>query len=212
VHRAREHALRPRRLQRAGALLNRSRRIDDVVGDHADASGDVADDPAIWRDPEHPDRSLVLVDDKSRGGGGVAVFDVHGGLRHYERNGVIGNIDQRTDYRLGDRSVVLVAANDRSGDVLRFWELDTAGGKLAPLEAKKIHTVAPNYGFCLGRSADGKHTYAIVSQEEGGTLEQYELQPRDGKIDARKVRTLTVESQTEGCTVDDTTGTLYQLT
>ena len=103
------------------------------------ASGDVADDAAIWRDPQHPERSLVLADDKSEHGG-VAVFDLSGRLRHYERAGMIGNIDLRTDVPVGDRTVTLVGANDRTDDTIRLWSLDPAGPAIVPLEAAPLRT------------------------------------------------------------------------
>jgi 3-phytase len=171
-----------------------------------DGHGDVADDAAIWRDADHPERSLILADDKSNHGG-VAVYDLTGRLVQYQRTGEIGNIDLRDEYRIGGRSVILVGANDRAGDLLRFWVLDPAGRTLTSLEARELHSIDRSYGFCLGRSRD--HTYAFVSQETSGVVEQYELVDAAGKVDAERVRTFTVGSQAEGCVVDDATGALY---
>jgi 3-phytase len=168
----------------------------------------VADDPAIWRDDRHPERSLVLGDDKSDPGG-VAIYDLGGKIVHYEQTGRIGNIDLRDGYRLGDRTVILVGANDRSGDRIRLWALDPDARSLTSLEAHKLHSISENYGFCLGRSKNGKQMYAFVSQENTGKMEQYELIDVDGKLDAKMVRAFAVGSQAEGCVVDDATGSLY---
>jgi 3-phytase len=173
-----------------------------------ESTGDQADDAAIWRNPAHPERSFVLADDKSDSGG-VAVYRLDGSLAHDERTGKIGNIDLRDGVRLGDRTVVLVGANDRSTNTLRFWTLDPDDGRLTPVEAGQLSSLAPNYGFCLGRDASSRHLYAFVSAEEAGSFEQYELSLTSGRVGALKVRAFDVGSQAEGCVVDDSTGALY---
>src|SRR5258705_7009368 len=65
VHGARERPLRPRRLQRARALLNRARGVDDVVLEDADAALHVADDVhhlprAVLRAPFVDDREFRI--------------------------------------------------------------------------------------------------------------------------------------------------------
>lgn len=170
------------------------------------ASGDVADDVAIWRNPAQPDKSLILADNKADEGG-VAVHRLDGSLAHYERTGSIGNIDLRT-VGVGGQNVVLVGANDRSADTLRFWTLDTEKGTLTGTEARSLKTVTSNYGFCLGHDSARTHTYAFTSSESG-TMEQYELWVNSGRIDAVKLRSFAVGSLTEGCAVDDATGSLY---
>jgi 3-phytase len=173
-----------------------------------EATGDVADDSAIWRNPDHPERSFVVADDKSENGG-VAVYGLDGKLAHYERTGKIGNIDLRDGFRLGDRDVVPVGANDRTTDSLRFWTLDPADGRLTPAEAGRLPSLKSNYGFCLGRGGAGGKLYAFVSAENVGSFEQYELGTTTGKVTARKVRAFDIGSQTEGCVVDDVSGALY---
>jgi 3-phytase len=150
----------------------------------------------------------VVADDKSDHGG-VAVYDLTGKLVHYQRAGKIGNIDIRDEVRLGDKTITLVGANDRSTDTIRLWALDHDHGRLSPVEARTLPTARRNYGFCLGRSPDGLHLYAFVSVEEGGTFEQYELRDVAGRLDAAKVRTVDVGSQSEGCVVDDVSGSVY---
>jgi 3-phytase len=122
--------------------------------------------------------------------------------------GKIGNIDLRSGVKVGSRSVTLVGANDRSAGTIRFWSLDSSGS-LTALDARAIRTVSPNYGFCLGRSADGARTYAFVSGEDSGTFEQYELKLSTGRVDAVKVRTIDLGSLSEACVVDDARNALY---
>lgn len=181
-----------------------------------ETTGDQADDAEIWRNPERPERSLIVADNKADVGG-VAVYDLNGKMVHYERTGKIGNIDLRDGVRISGRTLTLVAANDRSNNTLRLWSLDHERGTLASLEAKPLPTLRNNYGLCLGRTQDGKHLYAFISEEGtgpnetgGGAMEQYELRATAaGKINAVKVRTVNVGSQSEGCVVDDKTGSLF---
>jgi 3-phytase len=172
------------------------------------ASGDVADDMAIWRNPEHPEQSLIIGDNKADSGGGLAVYRLDGSLVHYERTGKIGNVDLRLA-GVGDSAVVLVGANDRQSNTVRFWSLDPGSGTLTSLDARALPTGAANYGFCLGRDPSAAHTYAFVTARDSGLLEQYELWAHDGKIDAIKMRSFDVGSISEACAVDDTTGSLY---
>src|SRR5690606_10322205 len=92
---------------------------------------------------------------------------------------------------------------------LHFWALDPATGRLTSLEARDLPTKNANYGFCLGRSRDGAHTYAFVTAVDSGHLEQYELWADDGRVNAVLVRWIDVGSVSEGCAVDDATGALY---
>jgi 3-phytase len=170
------------------------------------ASGDVADDMAIWRDPDNPERSLIVAANKADDGG-VAVHRLDGSLAHYERMGSIGNIDLRT-VGVNGQSVVLVGANDRSDNTLRLWTLDPRQSTLTRAEARSLPTVTGNYGFCLGHDASYAHTYAFITSESG-VLEQYELWVNSGRIDAAKLRSFDVGGIVESCAVDDRTGSLY---
>jgi 3-phytase len=170
--------------------------------------GDVADDSAIWVDSGNPARTVVIGDSKDSQEGGIAVYDTRGSRLQFLPAGPIGNVDLRTGYRLGGRDVVLVGANNRSNDTLSFWTLDPGSRSLAPV-AGNAPTVAPNYGFCLYRSARSGVTYAFVSQAETGTFQQFELSGASGRVEAREVRRFDVGSQAEGCVADDDTGALY---
>jgi 3-phytase len=169
---------------------------------------DVADDSSIWVDPSDPARSAVIADNKDLAGGGIAVFDMAGRLLQFRPDGQIGNVDLRQGVALGGRRVVLVGANNRSNDTIGFWMLDPATRQLTPVIAD-ISTLAPNYGFCMYHSPSSDKVYAFVSQEGGGQFEQYELVDAGGRVDARKVRSFDIGSQSEGCVADDQLGHLY---
>jgi myo-inositol-hexaphosphate 3-phosphohydrolase len=170
--------------------------------------GDVADDSAIWVDPSDPARSAVIADNKDLASGGIAVFDMAGRLLQFRPDGQIGNVDLRQGVALGGRRVVLVGANNRTNDTIGFWVLDPATRQLTPV-ITDISTLSPNYGFCMYHSPHSGKVYAFVSQEGGGQFEQYELVDAGGRVDARKVRTFDIGSQSEGCVADDELGHLY---
>lgn len=172
-------------------------------------NGDVADDSAIWVNPSDPARSAVIADDKDPLSGGIAVYDMSGKLLHFRSEGQIGNVDLRQGFHLGGRRVVLVGANNRSNDTIRFWALDPGTRQLTPVDAGNLTTLSPNYGFCMYKSSSNGKVYAFVSQAGGGQFEQYELSDGGGHVDARRVRAFNIGSQSEGCVADDELGHLY---
>src|SRR5262245_960394 len=64
--------------------------------------GDAADDPAIWVHPSTPALSIVIGTDKK---GGLAVYDLDGQQLQYLPDGNLNNVDIRTGFSLGGRSV-----------------------------------------------------------------------------------------------------------
>jgi 3-phytase len=172
-------------------------------------NGDVADDSAIWVNPADPARSAVIADNKDPVTGGIAVYDMAGKLLQFRQDGQIGNVDLRQGVSLGGRWVVLVGANNRSNNTIGFWTLDPVTRQLTPVAAGDISTLSPNYGFCMYQSPHSGKLYAFVSQASGGQLEQYELFDNGGRVDARKVRSFDIGSQSEGCVADDELGQLY---
>lgn len=176
------------------------------------ASGDVVAGAAIFRNPDHPEQSLIIAGNKSPSGG-LTVYRLNGSIASTTPTGsAIGNVDVRI-VRIGAQRAVLVGANDRTNGTIKFWALNPATGALTSLDARTITTglAGGTYGFSLGRSADGRHVYAFVTSGEsaGGVVQQYELWSDKGRLDAVLVRTLTVGTLSEGCAVDDTAGALY---
>lgn len=174
------------------------------------ASGDIADDSAIYANATDPSRSVVIADNKDDAAGGIGVFDMQGRLLQFRPDGMIGNVDLRADFPLAGNSIVLVGANNRSDDSLIFWALDPQTQRLSPPIGLSNPTVSRNYGFCLYHSARTGKFYAFVTQETGAsTLEQYELTDEGGRVRASRVRSLAVGSISEGCVADDELGRLY---
>ena len=173
-------------------------------------SGDISDDSAIWVDQNNPANSAVVADKKSSSGGGIGVFGMDGKLIHFRSDGMIGNVDLRTGFSLGGNSVVLVGANNRTNNTLAIYTLNTATRTLTPVAARSIATFSPNYGFCLYRSSVSGKFYAFVTPYVSGTIQQFELFDNGaGLVDATLVRSIPINSITEGCVADDGLGHLY---
>lgn len=168
-------------------------------------SGDSADDPAIWIHPTDPAQSTFIGTDKH---GGLAVYDLAGIQLQYLPDGDLNNVDLRDGFPLSEHAVTLVTAGNRSNDSLAMYRVDPATRRLESVAARTIRTL-PVYGSCMYHSAVTGRFYTFVNSE-AGDVEQWELFATPGnRVDARKVRSFAVGSQTEGCVADDTAGALY---
>ncbi|MCW4463335.1 phytase [Sphingomonas sp. BT-65] len=171
--------------------------------------GDAADDPAVWRNPADPARSLIVGTDKEWG---LNVYDLSGALRASAPAGLVNNVDLRADVLIRNASGVLVAASDRTEDPkgrIALYVLETAPVGLrhlahVPVESDGVGNV---YGFCLWRrAADDVHAFIPFNN---GDVRQYAIDLSGPAPRARFIRSIKLGSQTEGCVVDDRTGILY---
>jgi len=168
-------------------------------------SGDAADDVAIWVHPTDPSKSTVIGTNKL---GGLAVYGLDGKQLHYYTDSKPNNVDIRYNFPLGGRLVTLVVTSDKTTNALRAYTVDPATRGLQHVSARTLSVGIGLYGLCMYHSpASGKY-YAFDS-DSSGTLQQWELYDNAGKVDARKVRQITVGSTTEGCVADDETGAFY---
>jgi 3-phytase len=166
---------------------------------------DSADDPAVWINSARPSASTVIGTDKK---GGLAVYDLKGRQLQYLHDGNINNVDIRYNFLLDGRRVALVTAGNRTDNTIAIYRVNPSTRMLENVAARKVITLEV-YGSCMYRSrSTGKFYYFVNSK--AGHVEQWELfGNRQGRVDARKVRTLAVGSQTEGCVADDETGRFY---
>ncbi|MFC5487586.1 phytase, partial [Microvirga aerilata] len=157
-------------------------------------AGDVADDAAIWVNPNDPTKSFVIGESKASSGG-LHMFDLSGKeISRYATNAPIGNIDLRGD---------IVAGVNRGTNGVDVFKID-ATGKLTKIGS--FGTGMPDvYGFALGK-ADG-NLYAFVSSQTG-LVRQFDVKV-DGGVSATAVRDIKRGAITEGMTVDDANGTVY---
>jgi len=169
-------------------------------------SGDSADDPAIWVNRRRPARSTIIGTDKS---GGVAVYSLAGRQIQYRPDGEINNVDLRTRFPLAGRMVTLVTAGNKSNNTIAIYRIDSSTRRLESVAARAIHPGIETQGSCMYRSPVSRKTYYFVTSESG-QAEQWELFDNGkGKVDARRVRSLTIGDETEGCVADDGLRRLY---
>lgn len=165
------------------------------------ANDDAADDPAIWRNPAAPARSLIVGTDKKAG---LYVYGLDGQTRHFEPAGRLNNVDLLD---LGRRGVIVVASdrNDPAAALLRLYRLNTRTGALTPLGTVS-GGAGEAYGVCLLRTAAGFDAFSVLKD---GAVHQVRIAFTGDAPTGQIVRTLRLATQTEGCVADPRTHTLY---
>ncbi|WP_395445046.1 phytase [Caulobacter sp. UC70_42] len=168
--------------------------------------GDAADDPAIWVHPTDPARSAIIATDKK---GGLLVYDLSGKRLQYLADGKMNNVDLRGGFKLGGKTVTLVAASDRTRKAIGLYTIDPETRLLTSVaDGVQASGLSDPYGLCLYRDRKGG-IFAFISDPDG-LVRQYSLTATaKGKVAAKAVRDLKFDTQTEGCVADDETGALY---
>lgn len=168
------------------------------------ATGDAADDPAIWVAPQ-ADQSLVIATQKK---GGLYIFDLAGKIVQEAPGGLPNNVDLRSEYPWRDGAGVLVGASDRSDNAIVLWRFDPATKRLDANPRARIATgFAEVYGFCLGRM--GVDWVAVATGKVGEVGVWRLTLGEDGAVQGARIVDFNLGSITEGCVVDDEAGTLY---
>lgn len=168
---------------------------------------DAADDPAIWRHPTDPAKSLVVGTDKRAG---IHVYDMTGKAVSFTPSPRLNNVDLRANVLVNGAPSVLVVASDRRDEAsagAALFTLDTDARKLVPLANLPVGP-GEAYGMCLWqRKGDGK-IYAFLVLKDG-RIDQIELNLAGAMPTGKMVRSMKLGTQSEGCVVDDRTGLLY---
>ncbi|MDX3136728.1 phytase [Streptomyces europaeiscabiei] len=183
---------------------------DDEAGGNSDA-----DDPAIWRNPADPGRSLVVATAKE---GGLRVYDLDARLVQSvptpkpptadDAPGRYNNVDLVTGLRTSAGRADVAVVSDRGNDRLRIYRVDPSrpNGPLtditdpaaAPVfsaDQAEINDQHTAYGLATWTDRTTGRTYALVSQRERTRLALLELVPAaHGKVGYRKIRTLDLPS------------------
>lgn len=172
-----------------------------------ETDGDSADDPAIWVDRHDPTRSIIIGTQKQSG---LYVYDLQGNVLQFLPDGRMNNVDVRDNFRLGDQTVALVAASNRTTDGIALYRVDPATRRLIDVaDGLQPTGFLDPYGLCMYRSARSGETYVFINGDDGD-LRQYRLNDSgNGRVRATPVRDIPFNSQTEGCVADDETGVLY---
>ena len=167
---------------------------------------DSADDPAIWINRENPEASVIIGTDKK---GGLATYNLDGKLLNYYEVGKMNNCDLRYDFVLGADTIDILAASNRSTHSLSLYKI-SEGGVLDSIHSRTIKSEMTDdvYGLCMYKSpVTGK--YFVFMNSKAGEVEQWELVADGQLVDAKLVRSFSVETQTEGMVADDSCAVVY---
>jgi 3-phytase len=168
-------------------------------------NADAADDPAIWRNAADPAQSLIVGTDKKAG---LHVYGLDGRNRDFLDAGRVNNVDLKDGVVINGAPGILVAASDRNDIAnakVALFRLDPATAKLTAI-GKIDGGKGEAYGICLGRDASGLSAFIVLKD---GTINQIALDATGATPTGRVVRSMKLDTQSEGCAVDDRTGTLY---
>ena len=170
-------------------------------------SGDAADDMAVWVHPNDPSKSVIIGTDKL---GGLNVYEQNGSLLQYIAIGRINNVDIRYGMMIGKEPTDIVTGTKREDDSIVVYKINHTTRKLENIAARTIKVgMTKIYGHTMYKSKSSGKIYAI-SGNMSGSIEQWELFDNgSGKVDAKKVRSLSVATQAEGMVADDELGYLY---
>lgn len=169
-------------------------------------AGDAADDPALWRASDPAQSRLLGTDKKS----GLYVYTLEGETAQYLEAGRMNNVDVRYGFDAGEQTVDIAVASDRTNIALAVFFIDPETGELsaAPGGILPLDFVDP-YGLCLYQRPSDNALFAFVTEDDTGRLMQQRLWFEDGAMRSETVRSFSLGTITEGCAVDDQTGTLY---
>ncbi|MEP6907989.1 MAG: phytase, partial [Pseudoxanthomonas sp.] len=173
----------------------------------AGSYGDAADDPAIWANAADPAQSLVIATDKKAG---LYVYDMQGKVVQFLADGKMNNVDLREDFELGGEKVVLVTASNRTDQSIAIYRLDTQKRELVNVaDGVQPTGLGDPYGLCMCRSPKDHKTYVFINGDDTRKRQWELLATAKGRVQAKLVRDMTFDSQTEGCVADDYDGALY---
>ncbi len=171
--------------------------------------GDVADDPAIWVNPENARQSMVLGTNKKQG---LFVYDLQGRELQAFTTGRLNNVDVRYNFSLGRKTVDVATASNRTDNSIAVYSIDRETGRLT--ESGKVKTdLSEIYGLCMYQPEPGR--IDVFVNDKDGTYQQYRLKAVHGlkapgmSIAGTKVRTFKVDSQPEGCVANEATQQLF---
>ncbi|OZV70626.1 phytase [Winogradskyella aurantia] len=189
----------------------------------SDSTPHDTDDPAIWINKDHPERSIVFGTDKDEINGGVYAFDLDGKIiKDKSLTGLSypNNVDIGYNFKLNDSlSTDIMVFTEREKHQIRLFsvpdmkQLDNGGLKV--FEDESDSTMQRPMGIALYRNDFSDKTYAIVSRKEGpvnGYLYQYLLESDSLGVRAKLVRKFgefSGKKEIEAIAVDQELGYIY---
>ena len=166
-------------------------------------NADAADDPAIWRNPLDPAKSLIVGTDKRAG---LYVYDLKGKELSFLPAPGLNNVDL-----VELDGFPIVVASDRSDPAnahLFIAVMNPQNAKLALLERIPVGA-GEGYGVCLGAPSKNRSFLAFSAPKNGTIFKTMITEDDNGELDHQSSVLTSVPSQPEGCVVDDRTNTLY---
>jgi 3-phytase len=158
------------------------------------ATGDAADDPAVWVHPTDPAKSLILGTNKDVG---VYVYGLDGSEKQRLPVGLSNNVDLRGN--------LAVASND-GVNALSWFRIDPATTMVSHAGDSKLTTIEP-YGVCLGKA---QGMLNVVVTYKTGLVEIWRVTDTGaGLPQVSGLRTIQLGSQLEGCVIDDEAGRMF---
>ncbi len=158
------------------------------------ATGDAADDPAVWVNPLDVNNSLVLGTNKDVG---VYVYGLDGSEKQKLPVGLSNNIDLRGN--------LAVASND-GVNALSWFRIDPNTAHVTHVGDIKLERVEP-YGVCIGAPLGALQT--AVTFKDGNIDIWTTSDGGIGPVTISGPRTLKLSSQLEGCVFDDEANRLF---
>lgn len=174
----------------------------------SETGDDAADDPAIWINPENPEKSIILGTNKKAG---LYAYDLEGNVINYVKAGKVNNVDLRDNFSFAGKNVVLVAGSNRSNNSVSLFYIDKEELKLSDTIANIPSKVDEVYGIAMHYDKDTKDFYVIVNGK-GGAFEKWRVAASND--DSKRIiyelsGTFSVNKQPEGIVVDDERKMIY---
>lgn len=175
--------------------------------DSVSGTGDVADSAVVWLHPTDRSKSLILAGTKNEDGG-LHVWDMDGTTElEFLAVGAVNSIDVRYGFPYGGELIDLIALTNRTDQEVQFFTVDNVTREVSQIGSHSIDH-SDIYGLGLAHDQSNGTFYSIPNTEDG-TVEQWEISADGTTINATKVRTIDVGSQTEGVVADDVNGWLF---
>lgn len=172
----------------------------------SEPGADAADDPAIWINPNDPEKSLVIGTNKKAG---LHLYNLKGEELQFIAVGNVNNVDVCYRFSLNGRQMDLVGASNRTHNSIDIFQIDAMGLKITEKPLLSIpSTVDDVYGFCFFHNTKNNTHYAFVNGKNG-KIEQWLLHNHSAEMKAELVRSFWMKSQPEGMVVDPVTHTLF---
>lgn len=177
------------------------------------SDGDAADDPTLWINPKNTLKSIIIATNKK---GGLMAYDLNGNEIQYLQEGLPNNIDLRQNTLLNGKSYDIAAATNRKLNTISLYQIKGEDKKPITklnlvgddnIDGELISHLKDVYGICMHKNKESTPYIFVTSKT--GEIEQWKLTADKKGISGKLIRNLTVNTQTEGCVVDDETDTLY---